>query len=167
MRARASGIPKEAPRRKKRALKTLWPKTKTSNTKETKQEGVWVPPPEKGNQPFTLTRARGAGETTRGPAFLWPGARPTGNVWSRKHHRRGKQRPQKTIEQTPLPPRVQEKGLREVPRLPRESKKRAGPRMAPRRNARVEGTHGQNKRLDKCGGDRPKESFEAKNSLEG
>ena len=46
------------------------PKTNTSNTKETKQERVLVPPPEKGNQPLTLTRARGVGAATRGPAFL-------------------------------------------------------------------------------------------------
>ena len=57
-------------------------------------------------------------------------------------------------EHTPLPPSVQEKGLRGVPR---ESKKRAGPRMAPRRNPRTKRTHGQNRRTRQSGGDRKKE----------
>ena len=51
-----------------------------------------------------------------------------------------------TKEQTPLPPRVQKTSLRAVPR---ESKKRAGPRMAPRRNPR--------KKKSQSGGDRKKQ----------
>ena len=50
-----------------------------------------------------------------------------------KHNRRGKQKQQKEATKTPLPPRVQRKGLR---RVPGESQKRAGPRMAPRKNAK-------------------------------
>ena len=50
-----------------------------------------------------------------------------------KHNRRGKQKQQKETTKTPLPPRVQKKGLR---RVPGESQKRAGSRMAPRKNAK-------------------------------
>ena len=45
-----------------------------------------------------------------------------------KRNRRGKRKQQKEATKTPLPPRVQRKGLR---RVPGNSQKRVGPRMAP------------------------------------
>ena len=75
-------------------------------------------------------RALGAGSTTRGYASYDDGSAPSS--WcekkTAKHNRRGKQKQQKETTKTPLPPRVQKKGLR---RVPGESQKRVGPRMAP------------------------------------
>ena len=74
-----------------------------------------------------VRRPGGTPRTTTGPPFL------VGVKKAAKHNRRGKQKHQKETTKTPLPPRVQKKGLR---RVPGESQKSVGPRMAPQGNTK-------------------------------
>ena len=64
--------------------------------------------------------------------------------------KRGKTKQDKRSNETPLPPRVREKGLRGVPG---ESQKRPGPRMAPRQNTRKKGRTAKTGEQTECGGD--------------
>ena len=85
---------------------------------------------------------RGAGSTTRRYASYDDGSAPSS--WcekAAKHNRRGKQKQQRETTKTPLPPRVQKRaseGVSELkPRKFQENPKNgAGPRMAPRKNAK-------------------------------
>ena len=67
--------------------------------------------------------------------------------------KRGKTKQGTRSNEAPLPPRVRGQGLREVPR---ESKKRPGPRMAPRQNARRKGRTAKTGDKPGCGGDTDK-----------
>ena len=64
--------------------------------------------------------------------------------------KRGKTKQGTRSKEAPLPPRVRETGLREVPR---KSKKRPGPRTAPRQNARKKGRTAKTGDKPGCGGD--------------
>ena len=70
-----------------------------------------------------------------------------------KQNEKGKNNTSTRSKETPLPPRVQEKGLREVPR---ESKKRPGPRMAPRQNTRRKGRTAKTGEQKNAAGDKDK-----------
>ena len=74
-----------------------------------------------------VRRPGGMPRTATGPPLL------VGVRRAAKHNRRGKQKQQKETTKTPLPPHVQKKGLR---RAPGKSQKRAGPRMASRKNSK-------------------------------
>ena len=143
------GRQKRRPPRIKRLLGPCDPKQTLATQNRTNRRGSEPLRPRRAYDPLP---SLGQGERARPPA----GQQARGPLETCEAAKREKQHTKN--EHTPLPPSVQEKGLR---RVPRESKKHPGPRMAPRRNARTKRTHGQNRRTKQSGGDRKKTTTRA------
>ena len=150
VRVRAWGRRNRRPNRNKKARGPLWPKTNTSNKNEPNRRGSEPLRPRRACYPLPSLRQ---GERARPPAGPPACKQVKGPLETCEAAKREKQHTRN--EQTPLPPSVQEKGLRAVPR---ESKNRTGPRMAPRRNTRTKRTHGQNRRNKTSGGEKTRKA---------